>query len=143
MDSSHGISSQNSGELEVMVHRKLLRDDGRGSIKQCLCVMKFINLTTIIAGVGEALVENTVVNPILRVFVDSPEGMIELSKRNLVDLLTGSLLTRYKQNYLLNFPLTVAYTESHVLDQWSYGSFSGVYAPLSGKLLRITITLRY
>lgn len=30
MDSSHGISSQKDGELEVMLHRVLLRDDGRG-----------------------------------------------------------------------------------------------------------------
>jgi alpha-mannosidase len=51
-DRSRGVSSQSNGQIETMIHRRLLQDDGRG--------------------VGEALDDTDIVHPVLRVSFDSP-----------------------------------------------------------------------
>eukprot|EP01122_Echinamoeba_exundans_P006391 TRINITY_DN1785_c0_g1_i2.p1 TRINITY_DN1785_c0_g1~~TRINITY_DN1785_c0_g1_i2.p1 ORF type:complete len:816 (+),score=182.94 TRINITY_DN1785_c0_g1_i2:502-2949(+) len=78
-DRSRSASSQGNGQLELMMHRRMLQDDGRG--------------------VDEALDDQDIVNPTVRVTLSPP---------------TSAANDRYLASYTMNYPLQVFYATSTV-----------------------------
>lgn len=71
---THGVASLKNGAMEIMVHRKTARDDGRG--------------------VGEGLDDTSDVNTVFRMLLETPERSCTLLKKS-------ALVHNYPIDYLV------------------------------------------
>lgn len=71
MDRSHGVSSLENGQFEVMLHRNPDMTDGFGIQNY---IINHLIVSSLIINKGPGLTDTDVAEPVIRLIVDSPSG---------------------------------------------------------------------